>query len=125
MNISLHELRQEIHQVVEQLKASNLLLPEIGKQAVESVHKNFDEQGRPIKWVPSQAALRENRKTLIDTRALYESITYDVNGNTISVGSNIPYAKKMNEFREYLLLQDEDMDNIEKMILDKILESLS
>jgi len=121
--MTIKQLQQEIQRIIEDLKSP--LASKIGKLAVDSVRQNFDEGGRPIKWIPSQRAIREHNKTLIDTGALYDSISYEINNNNntiISVGSDIEYASEMNDDREFLLLQDEDLDEIEDLVVSKVLK---
>jgi phage gpG-like protein len=45
----------------------------IGEMFIESIHMNFDVEGRPIQWPPSKSALEEGRKTLTKTGALRNS----------------------------------------------------
>jgi phage gpG-like protein len=49
------------------------VMKEVGQMTIDSVKKNFEEQGRPVKWPSSQAADREGRDTLIDSGLLMNS----------------------------------------------------
>ena len=46
----------------------------IDQLVVEEIQKNIDVGGRPVKYAPSQRAIRENNTTLIDSRTMYDSI---------------------------------------------------
>lgn len=55
--------------------------------------KNFEEGGRPEKWIPSKRSVKEGGQTLRDTGALEHSLlTPQVDERSISFGSNLPYA---------------------------------
>lgn len=68
------------------------LANEVGEILVSSTVQRFrdgvDPDGNP--WIPSERALREGGKTLVDRGHLRDSNTYvvDLNGRAISVGTN-------------------------------------
>jgi phage virion morphogenesis protein len=74
-------------------------LNDCGIQLMRSVEKNFQAGGRPVKWqAPKPSTMRQKRKTrhtktLIDSGILKNSITKEVAGNTLTVGTTVPYAK--------------------------------
>lgn len=106
----------------------------IGREVVKDIRQNFQLQGLQTdagfeKWEPSQAATIENRKTLIDTSTLFNSIHYEVQGNQVFVGldrSLVPYAEKHNEGkdgmvkRQFLYVRQsvlkKAMEQVEKLI---------
>ena len=78
-------------------------LNQIGILMVASVDKNFEEQGRPQKWVslsPMTIAMRRDKdkskiKILQDSGILRGSIAYKVaeDGSSVAVGTNVSYGK--------------------------------
>lgn len=77
-------------------------LKQIGITMIASVDKNFEYEGRPVRWAPLSAmtlAMRRNRnkasaKILQDTGNLRRSITYDIreDGEAVAIGTSVPYA---------------------------------
>jgi phage gpG-like protein len=66
----------------------------IGEMFIESIHMNFDVEGRPIQWPPSKAALEEGRKTLTKTGALRNSGQIEEitpNSVTVTWGNGLPF----------------------------------
>lgn len=55
----------------------------------------FDRETDPAgkKWKPSQRAIDEGGKTLTDSARLKSSITYEADGRSIRVGTNVAYAR--------------------------------
>ena len=78
------------------MRMGNLSQPmdEIGAALVDSTHHRFatsmDPDGTP--WAPSQRALADGGKTLVDTRRLESSITHFGTHNSVEVGTNVIYA---------------------------------
>ena len=98
------------------------VLGQIGELMVDSVHENFDWQGRPELWEPRQD---DNYwPILMHTGNLLHSIHYEVEGGfSVSVGSDVPYAgfhqqgtSKM-PARPFLLIQDQDTNEIENLLV--------
>ena len=106
-----------IDSAIERARNLSDVLNVIGRRAVSEVKLNFQEGGRVPdgwtdswnvkqggsvnsgKWYPLSpdtilARRREGRghKILIDTGILMNSITYKVEGNTLLVGTNVPYG---------------------------------
>lgn len=79
-------------------------------------------------WIPSRAALREHRRTLVKSGRLRDSIDSDVVGDNIEIG--IPratiYGKKFQlgedgqEKREFLGVSEQDKKIIMKIIKDEL-----
>jgi len=69
-------------------------LDEIGASLVSSTVQRFRQgvspSGEP--WKPSRRAEREGGRTLVDSGRLRDSITHEVSGNSVSVGTNVVYA---------------------------------
>lgn len=100
-------------------------LYDIGVIMLRSEDQTFQEQGRPIPWTPSQAALNRNGQTLMETGRLRRSITvlgnpdniFFVGSHNLQVGSDVYYGKFLQERWAWLLIQDEDILLIEDVII--------
>lgn len=95
-------------------------LTEIGEFVVESVHQNFDEEGRPEAWEPRQD---DNPWPILHhTGDLYRSIYYDVIGTEVTVDEGTGYGVYHDggtstiPQRQFLLIQPEDESEIENII---------
>ncbi len=87
----------------QELEKPEKALNEIGILMMASVQKNFEEQGRPDKWIPLSPmtiAMRRSKdkssiKILQDTGRLRNSIGYKVtnDGTGVAVGTNVEYGK--------------------------------
>jgi len=72
----------------------------IGLRLLNTREEIFELQGSPAPWKPSQRAIREGGFTLIDTRALLNSMTqlkakgqvFDARPNSVEVGSMLKHA---------------------------------
>ena len=103
-------------------KAEDLdgVLDSIGRLLVDSVHKNFQAEGRPDPWMPRVDNL--SHPILRKSGALYSSIDYDVNGLEVSVFAGEEYGKYHDEGtsrlpkRPFLIMQPEDEDEILDLI---------
>lgn len=104
--------------------AYHVPLDEIGQLLVQSVHANFDAQGRPTQWEGRQDD--HPWPILIKTGALYNSIGYSVHGDGVSVDCGEPYGDYHDQgtsripARPFLLIQDEDANEIENMIWEHL-----
>ena len=86
-----------------ELQRPEKALNEIGLLMIASVNKNFEEQGRPQKWIPLSpmtVAMRRNKdkskiKILQDSGILRGSIAYKVteDGKGVAVGTNKKYGE--------------------------------
>lgn len=108
------------------------LMQDLGRQVHTSVLLNFTQQRSPdgVPWLPSKAAIAENRKTLIDTGRLLASIDYQVMGDTAIVGAGVDYAEKMHfgggagygsavfDGRPFLGIRHEDEDKLLQTVAD-------
>jgi phage virion morphogenesis protein len=109
-----------------------------GAYMLESIEKNFQQQGRPKRWDPlsprTLAGRRRGRrkkgglKILIDTARLKNSMSVKlVEGPAVAVGTNVKYARRQHAgydsedksrghsrtpARAFLMFQDEDYDRI-------------
>jgi len=95
------------------------MFEEIGEIVLVSVQDNFDAGGRPKKW---PALKKRQGKPLQDTGRLLNSITKRVTSRSAEVGTNVVYAATHNygrdhiPQREFMLLQDEDREDIREAI---------
>jgi phage virion morphogenesis protein len=75
--------------------ASRQALADIGETLVASTLERFETSTAPdgTPWQPSHRAEKEDGKTLVDTGRLRGSIGYEVGPDSVSVGSNLVYAR--------------------------------
>lgn len=117
-------------------RSKNLAAPltKGGNVMLRSVDNNFASGGRPRIWAPLKAATvrRKARKgqflTLVgDTGKLRSEISFDVDGNSLKVGTNIPYGRVHQlgggnniPARPYLVFQKRDIDQINRLVMQHI-----
>jgi len=83
----LAKLRADLSKVADRVKDKSTLLDAAGKYMVNTeIPLIFREQG------PGWPTSRRGGQVLRDTGALAASITYSVSGNTVTIGSKLPYA---------------------------------
>lgn len=127
----------------------------IGHIYRDSVRENFRVGGRPQKWKPLAdstllkvmgcpkasecrkkrgkgtkiSAIRKlaDKKTLIDTKRLMNSITYKPGRNTVEIGTDVEYAAT-HQFgrgkipkRPFLVGQDEDLEQAKETLSDYVI----
>lgn len=71
------------------------VMQDIGAGMVSRIITDRFEQGRGpggLPWKPSQRALREGGKTLVDRARLLQSISFNATPRSVEVGSNVVYA---------------------------------
>lgn len=110
-------------------------MDEIGSYLEDRTLERFERGEAPdgTPWLPSQRALDENGKTLIDKGLLMASINYEARPDAVTVGSNVIYAA-IHQFggetgrnravdmpaRPYLGVNDADLDEIELIVADYV-----
>ena len=126
-----------IREMLERLqgRTGNLtpVLRAIGETVRTSVERNFEAQGRPGKWLPSQRVLRTGGQTLSLTGRLRRSFSVNATGTRATVGTNVVYAaiqhfggkagrggKATIPARPFLLVQDEDWAQINRQLAEYI-----
>jgi len=87
------EAKIAIKQAARRLSEPEKALKECGLVLLRSIAKNFKAGGRPVRWQKSGRALREGGKTLVDTARLKSSMTMRVLKRTLTVGTNVKYAR--------------------------------
>lgn len=92
-NINDLEAKTAVKQLADRLSKPQQALKECGLVLLRSIAKNFKAGGRPTKWKRSGRVKREGGQTLVETARLKKSITMDVSGNTLTVGTNVKYAR--------------------------------
>lgn len=85
-------VREKIAGITERAGSPAPAMKIIGEIVRRSVQRNFEAGGRPTLWKASQRARQTGGKTLILRNILKRSITYEVQGNSVAVGTNVPYA---------------------------------
>lgn len=105
------------------------VMRDIGETVRRSVERNFEAQGRPAKWTPSQRVLRTGGQTLSLTGRLRRSFSVQATGSRAVVDTNVVYAaihqmggkagrggKVKIPARPFLMVQDEDWEVIRQKI---------
>ena len=93
------------------------------------IRTRFHQQTAPSgeRWIPSQAAIDENRNTLIKTGRLFRSIQlYQKSSGMRLIGTDVPYAPYLHFgsirggiARPFMAFNSEDLSLVEKMIKDR------
>jgi len=86
------EARRALDRLADRMSEPQQALKECGLVLLRSIAKTFKQGGRPVRWKSSGRSRRRGGKTLIHTARLMRSITMQVQGNTLSVGTNVKYA---------------------------------
>lgn len=68
------------------------MLEQIGMAGERAVKLNFKHGGRPNKWKTSARARKQSGQTLMDTANLRDSVSHEVQGRTVLIGSNVKYG---------------------------------
>lgn len=118
MKIDTAELKKEIGRIITRLENKTPAMKIIGEIVKSSVIKNFQEGGRPTKWMPTKAIssaisykmkgkatqtkagketkgfarYKAGKKTLIDTARLMKSINPRAFSDRAEIGTNVVYA---------------------------------
>lgn len=103
---SIEQLEWDLRQFGNEIKEARKIAPDIiGSEAVALIQRNFAvggtiTDGGVQKWIPSRAAIKEKRKTLIKSGKMLSAINYEKRGNSVLVGVNlesVKYAQYHNE----------------------------
>lgn len=94
VNIKLEDrgIAQALQDLSDKIVKPDSFLNEAGIYLLSSVHRNFQEQGRPDRWLESQRVKKKGGQTLRKKGRLLNSITYRVRNNVLKVGTNVVYA---------------------------------
>lgn len=112
-------------------------LDAFGKTMMDSVRRNFDEQGRPDGWEPlaaSTARRKGNGAILVDTGRLRGSIGFRAGHDRLTLYSALPYASVHQRggaagrggsavipARPYLVFQEDDIARLRDILLRHLL----
>lgn len=85
--------------IIQRMKKLKPILRVIAEDMRNDVRSNFDNQRSfmGIKWKKSKRAIKDGGKTLMDTGRLYNSFAVKATNNYARVGTNVKYARVMNE----------------------------
>ena len=86
-------VKNRLKKIKQQLSGLHKPLGECGLVLLRSIAKNFKEGGRPKKWKPSHRAKATGGQTLVKTARLKNSVNMQVSGKTLTVGTNVKYAR--------------------------------
>lgn len=139
---------QQIAALLTRLQNKQPVLKAAGRIVQQSVKRNFADGGRPTKWAPLKKKWAERKgnkkvgarsslvypskkrgglsaKPLVDTARLMNSFTsgsgdaeWELKESELDVGTNVEYAKYHDPTRPFMLVQDEDVEDIEEFIQD-------
>ncbi|MBI5694396.1 MAG: phage virion morphogenesis protein [Nitrospirae bacterium] len=110
-------------------------LERAGPMLLDSVWKNFIEQGRPHRWMPlapSTVAMKGHSVILFKTGRLMCSITFEAGRDFFRLKAGTPYASRQQfgeegrlPARPFLLVQDEDLPGIGAAISGHLADAVS
>ena len=85
--------------IIQRMKKLKPILRVIAEDMRNDVRSNFDNQRSfmGIKWKKSKRAIKDGGKTLMDTGRLYNSFAVKATNNYARVGTNVKYARVINE----------------------------
>ena len=95
---------------------------------LESIRLNFQEQGRPQLWIPSQRVLKKGGKTLDDTGRLKNSFKFKIEDSYVEIYTDVPYSifnqegTKFIPSRPFVMLQNGDVTKINNLMIEEILK---
>jgi phage gpG-like protein len=110
----LEELMSRLRQIAAAARNLKRPLQSAGVYMLGSIERNFQEQGRPVKWTPLSARTLASRRgarkakkkagakagrgarILIDNARLKNSMGSKVDGDAVAVGTNVVYAARQN-----------------------------
>jgi len=129
INIEDHAVKEKLIGLTRNAQDLSPVFRSFGEYMIRSIGKNFREGGRPGKWEESQRVKESGGKTLIKTRRLQNSITYKTDKTSLTLGSNVIYArihqlggqagrgrKTTIPARPYLMFQDDDFAYLRGLI---------
>lgn len=95
VNVKWSDLDKSLLNMAGKIKETDNLMEGIGSMLVRNTEKRFQKEESPKgeKWAKSQRAIRQNGKTLTDSGELKNSISSQVQGKTVQVGTNKEYAR--------------------------------
>lgn len=137
MTIRLRDrgLDRALRKAVSNLQNLAPIWDDIGQEAVDSIQKTFDHEGRPEKWIEwstgygNWRAHKKPGKILTISGRLRNSITYEAQSTSVIVGTNTEYAATHNfgdkkrgiPQREFMVIQDSDWPKFISIIEEHIL----
>ena len=135
--IDLHQAKvvsRHLKKAARDAERMTAAMEDVGEIVVNSIRRNFDEGGRPVKW-PERKSSRSKKKLLIDSSDLINSIVKEASALHVDVGTVVEYAAAQHFgtggvsaegpaqwilARPFLMLQDEDMRPIRDAILEHL-----
>ena len=134
---NLDKILDKFDALANRIENRRAALETIAHLTLDSIQKNFEEEGRPIHWKPLSAATlkarRNKRKTKIlqDTGYLKSHINFKIFRNRVEIRANAVYAaiqhfggfagkghKVFIPARPYLMLQKQDERDIHEILRD-------
>ncbi|MDK2955411.1 MAG: hypothetical protein PWQ57_907 [Desulfovibrionales bacterium] len=132
--------QRAVGSAISRAQRTRRLAANIGEAMVSSTQERFEHGVGPdgTPWKPSQRAQREGGKTLVDTARLQGSIAYEASDSHVAWGTNNVsgrahqlgaktgrnHAVELSP-RPYLGLSDEDLKEIQEMMRQHMVSSLT
>lgn len=132
LTLNPRPLQLRLEALEENLTHLEVLLARVAPLIARAIERNFDEEGRPVRWPPlTPATLRRKPaglKILQLTGRLRRSIETQVEGNAIIVSTNVPYAaahqfgifRRRLPARPFLVLTREDLDDVAQELANSL-----
>lgn len=94
--------KKKLKEILKRCRDLKKPLQMIATDMKNEIHRNFDEQHdyKGKSWKKSKRAARDGGKTLRDTSRLYNSFTTKTGSNFARVGTNVVYARVLNQGAE-------------------------
>lgn len=95
VSVKWNNLDKQLLNMADKITDTHNLLEGIGSMLVRNTEKRFQKEESPKgdKWKKSQRAIQQNGKTLTNKGQLKDSISSQVQGKTVQVGTNEKYAR--------------------------------
>jgi len=90
---TVDDIHKALNSVLVRIKSNALKV--LAREVRESINKNFESSGRPVRWKVSKRVQKHGGKTLIKSGDLMRliNIVIDESSSSVKVGSTLPYAR--------------------------------
>jgi phage virion morphogenesis protein len=128
--VGLERVIVRVRQLARDMRDVRAPMKEAGKRMIESIRRNFDEQGRPRRWKAHALSTRHRvfgpQRILIKSGTLRGSFKQKFSSGGVEVGTNVIYARRQHSgypkgegrghqatpARPFAMFQREDVDSI-------------
>ncbi len=136
MTLNPRPLALRLEALADRLTDLQGLMERLTPLATRAIDRNFDEEGRPERWPPlAPATLRRKPrglKILERTGRLRRSLRTSVNGRSIVISTDVPYAaahqfgvpQRRLPARPFLLLTTADLDEMQRTLAESLAKTI-